>query len=156
VLAGLMMLAGVAGVVVPVLPGLPLVWGGVAVWSVGIASPTGWVALALVSVLGVIGSVVKYLAPGRRLRASGVPWSSLAMGTVLGLVGFFVLPVIGAPIGFVLGIYLTEWRRLNSAVQARSSTRAALAAVGWSILIELVTALLMITTWIVAMVTSPG
>ena len=54
----------------------------------------------------------------------------------LGVVGFFVIPVVGLFVGFVLGIYLAERRRVGQA-DAWPSTKAALRAVGLSILIEL-------------------
>ena len=61
---------------------------------------------------------------------------------MLGIVGFFVIPVVGLFLGFVLGIYLAELSRLKESALAWPSTRRALGAVGWSILIELVTGLI--------------
>ena len=54
----------------------------------------------------------------------------------LGVVGFFVVPVVGLFVGFVLGVYLAERRRVGGAA-AWPSTKEALRAVGLSILIEL-------------------
>ena len=143
-----MIVIGLAGIVVPVLPGLLLVWGGVAVWAVARNDATGWVVLALATVVAVLGSVVKYLLPGRRLRDSGVPWLTIAAGTVLGVVGFFVIPVVGVVVGFVLGIFLAELQRLKTTALAWPSTKQALVAVGFSILIELATALLVTGLWV--------
>jgi hypothetical protein len=92
--------------------------------------------------------VVKYLVPGRRLKASGVPTRTLLVGGVLGFVGFFVVPVVGLLIGFVLGVYLAERARVGAA-RAWPSTVAALQAVGFSILIELVAAVLAAAVWAV-------
>lgn len=143
-----MIVIGLAGIVVPVLPGLLLVWGGVAVWAFGRTDATGWTVLALATVVAVLGSVVKYLLPGRRLRDSGVPWATIAAGTALGVVGFFVIPVVGVLVGFVLGIFLAELQRLKTGALAWPSTKQALVAVGFSILIELATALLVAGLWI--------
>ncbi len=77
---------------------------------------------------------------------------SLVVGLGLGIVGFFVIPVIGLVLGFVLGVFLAERVRLGSTEAAWSSTREALAAVGWSILIELGAGLLATAAWIVGMV----
>jgi len=149
--AGIMILAGLVGVVVPVLPALPLVWGGVLVWALGRQDGAGWATLLAATVIAVVGLVVKYLLPGRRLRASGVPTGSLLAGGVLGVVGFFVVPVVGAVLGFVLGVYLAERARLGGSSAGRS-TRAALAAVGWSMAIELLAGLLVAATWVTALV----
>jgi len=147
-LAGLMIVVGLVGVVVPVVPGLLLVWGGVAVWALSVQDSTGWTALAIATVLLGLGSTIKYLLPGRKLRESGVPWRTMAAGALLGVVGFFVIPVVGIVIGFVLGIYLAERLRLRAHRPAVTSSVAALRAVGWSILIELATGLLMAATWL--------
>jgi uncharacterized protein YqgC (DUF456 family) len=148
VLVGMVIAVGLLGVLIPVLPGLLLVWGAVAVWSFEESSGTGWVVLGLVTALLVGGTVVKYVVPGRRLRQAGVPWSSTALGGLLGLVGFFVIPVVGLLIGFVLGIYLAERARLRSHDAARESTRHALAAAGWSMVIELAAGIAMGFVWL--------
>jgi uncharacterized protein YqgC (DUF456 family) len=147
-LAGLIIVIGLAGVVVPFLPGLPLVWGGVLLWALGRHDATGWATLAVATALLVAGTVAKYLLPGRRLREAGVPNSTLVLGGVLGVVGFFVVPVIGAVLGFVLGVYLAERARVGAA--AGASTRRALAAVGWSAAIEFLAGLLIAGTWVAA------
>ena len=150
-LAGLIIVVGLAGVVVPFLPGLPLVWGGVLLWALGRHDAPAWTTLVAATVLLVVGMIVKYVLPGRRLREAGVPLSSMLLGGVLGVVGFFVIPVIGAVLGFVLGIYLAERMRLGGGA-AWPSTRATLAAVGWSIAIELLAGLLIAATWVAALV----
>ena len=150
-LAGLIMLIGLVGVVVPFLPGLALVWGGVLLWALLQQDGLGWAVLGVATALLVVGTVAKYLLPGRRLREAGVPWSTMVMGGALGVVGFFVVPVIGAVLGLVLGVYLAERGRVG-APAAWPATRRALAAVGWSIAIELTTGLLIVATWAVALV----
>lgn len=139
---------GIAGIVVPVLPGTVLILGAILVWALEIGTSTGWVVFALCATLLVSGSVVKYLVPGRRLKASGVPNRTLLVGGLLAFVGFFVIPVIGMFIGFVLGVYVAERARVGAA-QAWPSTVGALKAVGVSILIELVAAFLAAVTWVV-------
>src|SRR3954470_22561361 len=101
-LAGLIMLIGLVGVVVPFLPGLSLVWAGVLLWALVRHDGAGWTVLAIATCVLVAGTVVKYVLPGRRLREAGVPWTSMLLGGALGVVGFFVVPVVGAVIGFVL------------------------------------------------------
>ena len=149
-LAAIMIVAGLVGVVVPVLPGLLLVWGGVLVWALALARPAGWAVLAVATALVAAGTVLKYLLPGRRLRESGVPGTTIMLGAVLGVVGFFVVPVVGLPIGFVAGIYLAELGRVGG-TDAWPSTRQALAAVGVSILIEFASGLLVAGVWLVGL-----
>ena len=46
--------------------------------------------------------------PMKRMRAADVGTKTLLAGAVLGIIGFFVIPVVGLVIGFVLGVYLAE------------------------------------------------
>ena len=148
VLVALAIAVGIAGIIVPVLPGTLLVLGAILVWSVQVGTSTGWAVFTVATLLLVGGTVVKYLVPGRRLKASGVPNRTLLVGALLAFVGFFVIPGIGMFIGFVLGVYLAERARVGGG-QAWPSTVAALKAVGVSILIELVAAFLAAVTWVV-------
>ncbi|HSF26133.1 MAG TPA: DUF456 domain-containing protein [Actinomycetes bacterium] len=152
VLVGLVILLGLLGVVVPLLPGLPIVLGAIAVWAIVVGTPTAWTVLAGAAALIVAGSLVKYVVPARRLRAGGVPWASTAAATVLAIVGFFVIPVIGAVIGFVAGMYVAERLRLGSHELAWPSARAAVMAVGVSLLIELGAGLLAAGLWLAAVI----
>jgi uncharacterized protein len=152
VLAWALVVLGLIGIVVPVLPGLILVWAGIAVWATSRHDAWGWVVLAGVSAVLVLGIVTKYLLPGRKLRESGVPWSTLAAGAVLAVIGFVVVPVVGVVLGFVLGVFLAELARLRDRTAASAATRVALAAVGWSIVVELGTGLVMTAVWVIALV----
>jgi uncharacterized protein YqgC (DUF456 family) len=153
VAVGVAIATGIVGVVVPVLPGALLVWAAIAVWALAVGSATGWGVLA-VATLAVGGAqVVKYLVPGRRLRGAGVPRRSILAGVVLAVVGFFLIPVVGFFIGFPLGVYLEERRRLLRHESAWDSTRAALRAMGLSIVIELAASVLAAGAWLVAVLT---
>jgi uncharacterized protein YqgC (DUF456 family) len=147
-IAGVAMLAGVLGVVIPVLPGLLLCWAAVLLWALlGDADGGRWVVLALATVVAIGGTVVKYLWPGKRLKSTGVPTQSLLIAGVVGIVGFFVVPVVGLVLGFVLGLWLAERMRLGPG-QAWPSTRGALGAVGLSLLVEFAAALGIAVIWV--------
>jgi uncharacterized protein YqgC (DUF456 family) len=150
-LVGLAVLVGLIGIVVPVLPGSILILGAVLVWAAASATAVGWVVFALVTTLLVVGGIVKYAVPGRGLKTAGVPSRTLVAGGLLGIVGFFVIPVVGLVVGFVLGVYLAELQRVGLDA-AWSSTRAALQAAGLSLLIELAAGLLAAAAWLVGAV----
>ena len=147
-LVGIAIAVGIVGVVVPVLPGALLVWAAIAVWAFAVGSATAWAVLAVVSVVIGGAQVVKVLVPGRQLRNAGVPRRSIVVGLVLAGVGFFVIPVVGFFVGFPLGIYVEERRRLGPHAPAWLSTRKALRALGLSVLIELSDAVLAATVWL--------
>ncbi len=151
VLVALAILAGLVGIVLPVLPGTFLILGAILVWTIWAGSGAAWVVFAVATTVLMTGQIVKYVVPGRGLRSSGVPTSVLLLGGVLGIVGFFVVPVIGLVLGFVLGVYLAELPRVGHE-RAWPSTKAAVKAVGLSILVELAAALLATATWIAGVV----
>lgn len=149
VLLGLVMLVGLIGIVVPLLPGLWLVWGAVLIWALQTQTPAGWVVLGVATALALAGFLLQYLLPGRRMARAGVTTSSTMAGVGLGVVGFFVIPVVGAFLGFALGVYLVERLKLGTHVAAWGSTVHALKAIGLSIGIELLAGLAIATTWVI-------
>jgi len=148
IVVALVILVGLVGIIVPVLPGAVLVLAGILVWASELGTSTAWIVFALSTVFLVVGAVAKYLLPGRRLKETGIPSSTQWTGVAFGVVGFFVVPVIGLFLGFVLGMYVAEVRRVGASA-ALPSTRAALAAVGLSVLIELAFTLMAAGTWAV-------
>ena len=152
-LCALLVLLGLAGIVLPVIPGgSALVGGAVLLWAAaGPGTTTAWTVFAIATVILMIGVVAKYAVPGRGLKAAGIPLSTQVLGAVLGIVGFFVVPVIGLFLGFVLGVYLAEAHRVGPTAAGRS-TRLALKAAGASILIDLAAALLATCVWVTGVV----
>lgn len=149
VVAALAIVAGLAGVVVPGLPALPLCCGGVLVWTLfGDAGPGRWAVLAAATAIAAGGTVLKYLWPGRNLKRTGVPTTSLLAGGLLGVVGFFVIPVVGLPIGFVGGIFGAERLRLGDTRLAWPATVQALKAAGLSMVLEFTAGLMIAALWV--------
>jgi uncharacterized protein YqgC (DUF456 family) len=149
VVVGLIMLVGLIGIVVPVLPGLLLVWAAVLVWAWEAQTTAGWVVLGIATTLALSGFVLQYLLPGRRMAAAGVTRSTTVAGVALGVAGFFLIPVVGAFLGFALGIYLAERVKRHTHAAAWPSTKHALKAIGLSMGIELLTGLAIATTWLI-------
>jgi uncharacterized protein len=149
-LVGLAMLLGVVGVVVPVLPGLLLVWAAGIVWAwLDGGGAARWTVAAVLTVLLIAGTAMKYVLPARSASGAGAPRSTLLLGAVGAIVGFFVLPFLGLVIGGVGVVFLAELRRLGTSAAAWRSTRAVLIAVGIGMLVEFAAALLMIGVWLI-------
>jgi uncharacterized protein YqgC (DUF456 family) len=153
VLVALAIAVGIVGVVLPVLPGALLAWAAIVVWALAVGSATAWVVLAIATLSIGLAQVVKILVPGRRLRDAGVPRGSILAGVVLAVVGFFLVPIVGLFLGFPLGVYLQERRRLGRHEPAWRSTQEALRAIGLSIAIELAATLVATGAWVVAVLT---
>jgi uncharacterized protein YqgC (DUF456 family) len=153
-LIALMMLIGTMGIVVPVLPGLLLVWAGTLIWALEQQTQAGWIVFGVATALYAAGLALQYLLPGRRLRSAGVGSRTLLLALVVGAVGFFVIPVVGGPIGFVGAVYGIERLRFRDSTRAWAATKHALRAVGLNIGIELGTAMAIMTTWVVGVYAS--
>ena len=145
---------GMVGIVIPVIPGLLLCLAGVFVWALDTGSTLGWVVFGVCAALYLAGLALQYAVPGRRLREAGVRRSTLVLAVLLAVVGFFVIPVVGAAIGFVGGIFLVELSHSRDRSAAWVSTRAALKAVFLSMGIELLAALAIAVTWVVGVLLS--
>lgn len=143
----LLMLVGMVGIVVPVLPGLLLVAASTAVWAGLHHDRRAWVVVGLCAAVYLVGLVVQYLVPGRRLKGAGVGSWTLALAVVVALVAGVLLPVVGAPVGFVATLFLVELARYRDRRRAWRVTRSALAAVGVSVLVELAAAWVVVGTW---------
>jgi uncharacterized protein YqgC (DUF456 family) len=145
---GLAIAVGIVGVVVPILPGGLLVGAAIAVWAAFTGGLTAWSIFAVAAALLVAAGVGKYLIAERRLRSSGVPRFTMLVGAGCGVVGFFVIPIVGLVVGFVLGVYAAERYRLADHQQAWRATIATMKASGLAILIELAGALLAAGVWV--------
>lgn len=118
ILAGLLMLGGLAGSVLPVLPGIPMVFGGI--WLA--AAVDGYRHLGLwwlliIGAIGVIGVLVDFVAGAlgaKRVGASsGALWGA-TIGTVVGM--FFGIP--GLLLGPFIGALVGELASGNSVLRS--------------------------------------
>lgn len=148
-IAGVAIAVGLVGIVVVLIPGLPLEVVAVVLWAFeeGTGLATGAAVIAVV--IAVTVTVLKYLRPGRRLREAGVPRAQLLLAVVAAIIGFFAIPVIGGPLAFVGALYLLQRIRVG-AERAGQATRVALGAIAVSIGIELSGGFLIAALWLAA------
>ncbi|TSB15179.1 DUF456 domain-containing protein [Streptomyces sp. NBC_01525] len=144
---GLVLLLGLFGVLVPGVPGTPIVWAGVLWWAMTEQTSVAWTVLIAATALLLLQQAVKFLLPTRNLRAAGTPYRVLFLSGAAGIAGFFVIPVIGAPLCALGAHYLLERVRLGSHGDAWAATRTAMRAVGLSVLVELFACLLVVGAW---------
>lgn len=139
-LCAILLVVGTIGIVVPVLPGLLIVLGAVLLWAIGTGGTTAWIIFGIAAVVWVVGVVAQFLIPGRKLKTQGIGLGTLTLAVIAAIIGFFVFPVIGAFVGFVLAIYLVEMTRSRDSSAAWTRTKQALRAILHSMGIELITA----------------
>lgn len=107
VLAVVLVVVGLAGTVLPALPGVPLIFIGVlvAAWAEDFQRITG-LTIAILAVLTVIGVLVDYVATAMSAKRAGASRAGIvgaAIGTVAGIFtglwGLLFMPLVGAAIG---------------------------------------------------------
>ena len=147
VIVGLIIVLGLGGALTQIYPGPAIVLAAVAVWAFMTGGTAAWVVLAVSAVAVVVTSAGKYVLVGRRLQRAGVPGASLLVGGLVGMAGFFLVPVVGLPIGFTLGVYLWELVRGTDQVGARAAAWEAVTAQGLAILFELGGCLVAAAAW---------
>src|SRR5262245_52132891 len=148
-LVALAMAVGVVGTVLPLVPGLVLVWAAALAYGLIEGFGTaGTVAFALVTVFAVAGVVAGWVVPARVAGAAGAARTSILLGVVAAIVGFFVIPIVGLPVGGVAGVYAGELQRTRDGAAAWRATRATLAGFGLAALVQFALALGMTVTWV--------
>jgi uncharacterized protein YqgC (DUF456 family) len=109
--AGLLVLAGLAGTVVPALPGVPLVFGGLLLYAwTGHFESISWIMISVLALLTVFASLIDFIAGAmgaRYLGASSRAFWGATIGAIVGLffglVGIIIGPFVGAVIGELSG-----------------------------------------------------
>lgn len=128
---------GVIGIVVPVLPGSITVGAGLLIWAVATNSWSSWVAFGVGAVLLIFGAVAGSLLTRRNLKQREIPTWPVIVGLALGVVGLFTIPVVGLPLGFVVGLLVAEMIRLRSPRDALGTSWVAVKSLGVGMLVEL-------------------
>ena len=107
IIAALLIVVGVAGTVLPALPGVPLIFGGVllAAW-IGDFQRISVLTVVVLAILAVLGIVIDYIAAAISAKRAGASRQGIigaAIGTVAGvftgLWGLLFMPLMGAAIG---------------------------------------------------------
>lgn len=150
VLVAIAMAVGIVGTVVPLVPGLGLI--ALAAVGYGIAEGfgvVGWICISLIVAFALAGTVAGYALPKRAAGAAGAARSSLFIGAAGAVAGFFLIPVVGLPVGGAVGIYVGERARTGAHEPAWRATMATLKGFGVGALVQLAAGVAMFATWVV-------
>ena len=152
VLTFLTLLTGLLGLVIPIFPGLIVMWIGTLVYAIiqssnGNMTWVGWLIFALITILMIAGNVVDNIIIAKHMRDKDVPWSSIILSFAAGIiVSLFFTPVAGV-IASPVGLFLAEWRRVKDKQIAFDNTKAWLTGWGWSFLAVFGIGVVMILLW---------
>ena len=147
------LLIGWAGLLIPVFPGLAVMWLATLVYallenSVGRMGWIDWTLFALITMLMIAGSIVDNIIIARRMRGRAVPWRSILLAFAAGLVGSaFFTPVVGLAAS-PLALFAAESARLRDRKLGFESARAYMIAWGWAFIAVFAIGALMILLWL--------
>lgn len=121
ILSALIVISGLVGVVVPVLPGIPIMFAGLilAAWSTGF-EPVGWGTIGVLGALTVLSVMIDFLSAAfgaKRQGASPRAFWGATLGAIVGL--FFGL--VGIVLGPFIGAVAAEMAAGSGAQQAGRS-----------------------------------
>lgn len=152
VLTLMALIIGLVGLVVPIFPGLTIMWLGVLVYDLlqyaaGQMSGWDWFLFGLITVLMLAGNVIDNLIIARKMRDKYVPWSSIFWAFTAGIIAsLFFTPIIGL-VAAPVGLYVAEHHRLKDARSAIDSTKAYMVGWGWALGARFLIGLGMIGLW---------
>ena len=146
----IIMAVGLFGLIVPIFPGITVIW--LAALGYGVItgfSTLGWVLFAVITVLLIVGVTIDNILMGAKARKEGAAWSSLALGWLAGILGTILLPPLGGIIAAPLVVLLLEYLRQRDFNKALASLRGL--AIGWgaSFVVRFFIGLAMIGIWLV-------
>ncbi len=143
------MLFGLAGLVIPVLPGLVIIWAAALVYGLVVHFTLGsGIVFGLITVLMLVGSVIDNFIMGASARQEGASWVAIAIATILGIAGSLIFPPFGGLAAALIGIFVYEFIRLRSWRRALASTKGMALGCGWSTVVRAAIGALMIALWI--------
>ena len=148
VVIAIVMIVALAGVIIPVLPGLVLMWA--AALGYGFAVGFGAVGISvmvLLSILTVLSVVLGLLIPRRAAAESGASTISQIAGLAGAVIGFVVIPFVGLPIGALVGVLLAEYLEKGDWALAREATIGMARGFGLSVLVQFSLGMVMLLTW---------
>lgn len=156
-IVGLVMACGLVGIVVPGIPGLTLTWLAGAVWAFADGGGTTRMILLVVMTALWIGGVAFGFVLPVKASLSGTGSSkaqqqrAILLGALFGIVGFFIVPVLGFPIGYALGAYTANFMYFQDPQRALQVTKETLKAFGISALVQVICGSLIVLTWFVGL-----
>ena len=122
------MLIGLIGIVVPMIPGTPLIFLAALIYGlVDRFQTVGWPTLVVLGLLTLVATTADLWASSIGAKMGGASVWSMVVGLLGGLVGFIAFSLVGAIIGAIAGVLLTE------IIRVKDWRKALKAGSGWAI-----------------------
>ena len=148
------MLVGLVGLLIPIFPGLTVMWLATLIYALVLASNGSmtwfrWVLFAIITLLMIAGNIVDNIIIAGRVREEKVPWGSIIFGYLAGIIAsIFFTPLIGI-LAAPAGLFGAEYLRLRDPRVAFISTRAWMTGWGITIAVRVAIGVFMIGLWVI-------
>jgi uncharacterized protein len=146
------LLAGLVGLLIPIFPGLTIMWIGTLVYALVQAANENmlwvdWVLFALITLLMIGGNIMDNFIIAKHVRDKNVPWGSILFAFAAGIIVSIIFTPLGGMVAAPAGLFVAEWRRLKDRDTAFANTKAWMTGWGWAIAAKMAIGVLMIALW---------
>jgi uncharacterized protein YqgC (DUF456 family) len=146
------LLIGLFGLIVPVFPGLTIMWLAALVYALiqnarGLMTGWDWLIFVILTLLMIAGNIGDNLIIARKMRDKYIPWSSILLAFAASIVtSIFLTPVVGL-LAAPAALLLVEYLRLKDRRKAFDSTKTYVISAGWAFLARFTIGLVMLGFW---------
>jgi uncharacterized protein YqgC (DUF456 family) len=142
------MIFGLLSLLIPVMPGLAIIWVAALVYGVvtGFSLGSG-VLFALITGLMVVGNLADNFIMGAKAKQQGASWLAIGISLVAGVIGSLALPPFGGLIAALIALFVVEIVRLKDWRKALDSTKSMAIGCGWAAVIRFGIGIVMILLW---------
>jgi len=131
-LTQIILVVGLFGLIVPLFPGIVVMWLAVLVYGLISGFGTlGTVLFVIITLLMLAGTTVDNLFMGAGARKGGASWMTIGAAYVAGILGTLIFPPVGGLIASPLVVLLLEYRRTRDLDLAWQSLKGM--ATGWGL-----------------------
>jgi uncharacterized protein YqgC (DUF456 family) len=149
IVTGIVMLFGLLGVILPLIPDLIIIWGAALGYGliVGWGESGPWL-FGVITVCGLIGVISDIWMSGLGGKLGGASVKSILVGLMLGILGFIFLTPIGGLVLLLVGTFTMEYHRLGDAEEAMKAMLGVGLGYGASFGVKLLLGIVMMGLWV--------
>lgn len=146
------LLIGLAGLIVPIFPGLTVMWLATLVYALAQAANLkmawiDWTLFTIITLLMLGGNVVDNIIIAKKMRDVSIPWRSIVIAYVAGiLASIFLTPLVGL-LASPLALLGAEYLRLRDRKLAVTATKAYMTGWGWAFAARFSIGFVMLSLW---------
>ena len=151
IITGLVMLLGLLGLIVPIFPGLVIIWlAALAFALIKLSTMTtlGWFLFGIITILAVVGSLADNVLMGAKALEYGASKRSIFLTLVIAVgVSLFLSP-IGGLISAPFSLYFLEKANGHTKEEAMNITKGLMTGWGWAFVVRFGLGVVMIVLWL--------